>query len=161
MRYILPRKAEGLTLAGMKLAVQEFQTFPPRQRMRANAQPAEVSCHLSLHPFQTWPGGPGTLGLYAEGDKPCPHHAVVAAGELLRQHIHILLPEIVKGIAVQRNIPLTAVVRARATVDERQLERQGAVKGIEQSTVPVKNGGLIVGVCQLIGDVLKLNTFCV
>lgn len=46
-------------------------------------------------------------------------------------------------------------------VDERKLNGKGAVKGIEESAVPVKNGALVVCLRQLAVDVLVFHALCV
>ena len=46
-------------------------------------------------------------------------------------------------------------------VDERKLDGKGAVKGIEEGAVPVKNGALVVCLRQLVVDVLIFHALCV
>ena len=129
---VLPRKAEWLPVAGVHLAMEQSQPIPASQRLRLNAQPMEVSHHIGLHTLQTGAGLGHTLGRQAKGDILCALNAVVAFGDLVFQHRGELLPDAVEVILGGRDIHLVAAAVTGTAVDKGKLERQRAVKVIEE-----------------------------
>ena len=112
--------------------MEQSQPIPASQRLRLNAQPMEVAHHIGLHTLQTGPGLGHALGGQSKGDIFCALNAVVAFGNLVFQHGGVLLPDAVELVLSGRDIHLVAAAVTGAAVDKGELERQGAVKVIEE-----------------------------
>ena len=156
---VLPRKAERLMAAGVHLAVEQGQPIPPVKGEGLNAQPMEVAHHIGLHAFQTGAGLGHALGRQAKGDVLCALNAVVALGNLIFQHPGKFLSDAVVLILGGRDIDLVAAAVTGSAVDKGKLERQGAVKVIEERAPAAENGRLILGGCHGIVDVLVFHGF--
>ena len=156
---VLPRKAERLPLAGVHLTVEHGQPLPPVEGLALYAQPLEGAHHVGLHPAQPGPGLAHAGGGQAEGDVFGAYNAVVALGDLAFEHIHILVPDAVKLVLLGGDIDLIPGGSSGTAVDERELERQGAVKVIEERAPAAENGGLILRGRHGVIDVLVFHRF--
>ena len=127
--------------------------------VRAVTRKTLVAANVRLHPFQPCPGGRKAVRLHAEGHELCADNAVVASGDLVVQHFHILLPDAVVLVVLHGDIDAVPAFRAAPVIEEGELERKGAVKVIEAGAPPVKDGRLIFGLGELVVDVLILDGF--
>ena len=112
--------------------MEQGQPRPPVHRLGGNAQPLEVPHHIGLHTLQTGPGLGNPLGRYGESDVFGAFNTVVAFGNLIFQHPGKFLPDAVKIIVRLGNVYLVAALGVGAAVDKGKLERQGAVKVVEE-----------------------------
>ena len=144
---------------GWSCPCKELQPFQPGQGAGLNAQLFEVAANIRLHPFQPCPGGRKAVRLHAEGHELCADNAVVASGDLVVQHFHILLPDAVVLVVLHGDIDAVPAFRAAPVIEEGELERKGAVKVVEAGAPPVKDGRLIFGLGELVIDVLILDGF--
>ena len=112
--------------------MQGCQTVPAIEGPGLYPQPLEVAHHIGLHTIQTGPGLCRAASGQTKGDVFGAHNAVVAFGNLAFEHIHELAPDAVERILLGRDIHLVAAHRPGAPIDERELERQGTVKVIEE-----------------------------
>lgn len=84
------------------------------------------------------------VGGDAERDVLGADDPVVAPGDLPFQHIHILAPDAVKVVVGHGDIDLVPAASPGAVVDKGELEREGAVKVVEEAAPAVKDGGLVL-----------------
>ncbi len=145
----------------MHLAVKQGQPLPPVEGAGGHPQPLEVAHHVGLHTLQPGPVGGDPLGGNAESDVLGTLYAVVALGNLVFQHPHELAPDAVKIIFGHRDIDLIPTPCAGAPIDKGKLERQGAIKVIQERAPAAENGSLILSGRNGIIDVLVLDGFCV
>ena len=92
----------------------------------------EVAHHIGLHALQTGPGLSHALGGQSKGDILCALNAIVAFGNLIFQHRGVLLTDAVELVLGGRDIHLVAAAVTGTAVDKGKLERQRAVKVIEE-----------------------------
>ena len=92
----------------------------------------EVPHHVRLHPVKSGPGLGNPLGGDAKSDIFGAFNAVVAFGDLVFQHPGIFLPDAVEIVIPLGDIHPVAAPGMGTAVNERKLERQGAVKVIEE-----------------------------
>ena len=117
-RDVLPRKAERLPAAGVKLPMQGGQPIPAIEGPGLYPQPLEIAHHIGLHTIQTGPGLGHAASGQTKGDVFGAHNAVVAFGDLAFEHIHELAPDAVKVIVLGRDIHLVAAHRPGAPIDK-------------------------------------------
>ena len=145
----------------MHLAIKQGQPCPPVHRLTGNTQPLEVSHHIGLHPFQAGAGLRNPFGGYAESDVFGAFNAVVAFGDLIFQHPGKFLPDAVKIIIRLGDVYLVAAPGMGTAVDKGKLERQSAVKVVEERAPAAENRRLILGACHGIIDVLIFHGLCI
>ena len=138
--------------------MKDLQPFQSIEGPGLYPQLFEVAGNIGLHTLQAGLGNGEAVRRYAEGQQLRPHNAVVALGYLPFQHFHILAPHFAVFVIPHGDIELVLAVRAAPVIDEGELERKGAVKGIEKGAVAVKNGALVIGLRQLVVDVLVFKT---
>ena len=151
---VRPGEPERLPAAGVHLAVEHRQPFPSVQRIRLHPQSVEVSHHIGLHPLQPGAGLAQRTGRDAKGDVLGPVNAVVALGDLPLEHGHELAPDAVIGVLLGGDIHLVPAGAVGPAVDKGELERQGAVKVVEEGAPAAENSGLILAACHRVVDVL-------
>ena len=139
--------------------MKKLQPFQPRKGAALDAQLFEVPANVRLYTFQPCPGGGKVVHVHAEGQELCADYAVVAFGDLVFQHFHILTPDAVVIIVLHGDVHAVPAARAAPVVEEGKLERKAAVKVVEAGAPPVKDGRLIFGLCELVVDVLVFNGF--
>ena len=157
--YHIPRKPERVGAAGVELPVKELQPFQPREGAALDAQLFEVTANVRLHTLQPRPCGGEVVHVHTEGQELCADNAVVAFGDLVLQHFHILTPDAVVVVLLHGDVDAVPAARAAPMVEERKLKRQGAVKVVQTGAPPVKDGRLIFGLGELVVDVLIFNGF--
>ena len=121
----------------------------------------EIPHNVGLNPFQPGPRRLHAVRRDAEGYQLRADNAVVAFGNLVFQHFHILGPDTVKLVMPRGDIHGVLAFRPGVVVDEGKLEGQGAVKVVQEGAPPVKDSRLIFGLRELVVDVLKLHRLCV
>ena len=139
--------------------MKKLQPFQPRKGAALDAQLFEVPANVRLYTFQPCPGGGKVVHIHAEGQELCADNAVVAFGDLVFQHFHILTPDAVVIVILHGDVHAVPAARAAPVVEEGKLERKAAVKVVEAGAPPVKDGCLIFGLCELVVDVLVFNGF--
>ena len=139
--------------------MQHFQPFPPGEGPGLDAELFEIAHNVGLHPFQPGPGRADSVRVDAERDVLGTDDAVVALGNLSREHFHILAPDSVVLVVLRRDVDAVSVFGPGTVVDKGKLKRQGAVKIVEKRAVAVKDSGLIVRRRNRIVDVLVLDGF--
>ncbi len=121
--------------------MKELQPFQPREGAALDAQLFEVTANVRLHTFQPCPGGGKVVHVHAEGQELCADNAVVAFGDLVFQHFHILTPDAVVIIVLHGDVHAVPAARAAPVVEEGKLERKAAVKVVEAGApFPVREG---------------------
>ena len=100
--------------------------------------------NIAGHPLQPGAGCLQVLGGNAERDVLGADDPVIAPGDLPFQHIHILAPDAVKVVVGHGDIDLVPAAAPGAVVDEGELEREGAVKVVEEAAPAVEDGGLVL-----------------
>ena len=141
--------------------MNSLQPLPAVQGVGVYPQLFEVAHDVRLYTLQPWPGLGQRRGGNAKGDVLGADDTVIAPGNLPFEHIHILRPDAVKVIMGHGDIDLIAAPATGAVIDERELERQGAVKIVQERTPAVENRRLILGRCHGVVDVLIGDGFCV
>ena len=152
--YHIPSEGKGLGAAGVELAVKDLQPFQSIEGPGLYPQLFEIARNVGLHTLQAGLGNGEAVRRYAEGQQLRPYNTVVALGNLPFQHFHILAPHFAVFVIPHGDIELVLAVWAAPVIDEGELERKGAVKGIEKGAVAVKDGRLVIGLRQLVVDVL-------
>ena len=86
--------------------------------------------------------------------------AVVSLGELCFQHPGVLIPDIVVAVKLMTDADvLFEVTGIRSKIYEGQLELHGAVKEVKKAAPLLEDRCLVLLLCQLVVDVLKLDGF--
>ena len=137
--------------------MKDLQPFQPGEGPGLYPQLFEVAGYVGLHTLQAGLGGGETVRRYAEGQQLRPHNAVVALGDLALQHFHILAPHFAVLVIFCGDVELVLALGTAPMVDEGKLERKGAVKGIEKGAVAVKDGALVIGLRQLVVNILVFH----
>ena len=84
--------------------------------------------------------------------------AVVAAGELLPEHLRVLNADRVEPVVLERDSDgLLKTLRVRRKVHKRQLKVDGAVEKVQEAAPFLKDGGLVLLLGELVVDVRKLD----
>ena len=157
-----PVKIELVVVAHVEHGVHQVQPLLAVQCPGHNAQTAEVVEQVGLHVFQ-----PGLclfhrLCLDAESQVLGFGQAIVAALQLLAQHLAVLLPDIVKTILPGFDLnPALKALHIRGHIHEGQFKVDGAVEEIQKAAPLLKDGSPVLLLGQLIVDVLELDGFCV
>ena len=136
-----------------------LQPFQAGQGAGFDTQLFEVAANIRFHPFQPRPGGRKIVCLHTEGHELCANNAIVAPGDLVVQHFHILLTDAVVLVVLHGDVDAVPAFLTAPVIEEGELERKGAVKVVEAGTPPVKDGRLIFGLGELVVDVLILDGF--
>ena len=139
--------------------MKKLQPFQPRKGAALDAQLFEVPANVRLYTFQPCPGGGKVVYVHTEGQELCADNAVVAFGDLVFQHFHILTPDAVVIVILHGDVHAVPAARAAPVVEEGKLERKATVKVVQTGAPPVKDGRLIFGLCELVVDVLVFNGF--
>ena len=154
---VRPGEAKRLPASGVHLAVKHLQPLPPIEHTGMGPQLFEVAHNIAGHPLQPGAGCLQAVGGDAERDVLGADDPVVAPGNLPFQHIHILAPDAVKVVVGHRDIDLVPAAAPGTVVNERELEREGAVKVVEEAAPAVEDSGLVLAgghgiIYVLVGD---------
>ena len=158
----LPIKIEFVMVAHVEHGVHQVQPFLPVQRPGRNAQATEVIEQVCLNVLQ-----PGFCLLHgfcfnAEGQIFGFGQTIVAALQLLAEHLAVFLTYIIEAILTRLNLnPAFKALHISSHIHKGQLKVDGAVKEVQEAAPFLKNGSFVLLLSQLIVDVLKLNGFCV
>ncbi len=110
--------------AGVELPVKKLQPFQPRKGAALDAQLFEVAANVRLYTLQPCPCGGEVVHVHAEGQELCADNAVVAFGNLVLQHFHILTPDAVVVVLLHGDVDAVPAARAAPVVEEGKLERK-------------------------------------
>ena len=126
-----------------------------------NAHPFEIVQNVRFQPFQPGLGCFHGIGIDAEGEVFGFHQAVVAPGQLVLQHLGILLPDGVKFIPLVGNLNTVheGILRS-GEVQKGQLEPDGGIEVVQKVAPAVKDGLLVLVVGELVVDVPELDCLC-
>ena len=121
-------------------------------------QRLEVCQNVRLDALQPGLGRPQALRLDAKGNVFGLGQAVVALGQLVLEHIRILLPDAIEGVLLVRDgdrpLPLLHI---RPLVEERELDPDGGIKVVEKITVILENLILVLVLGQLVVNIVELH----
>ena len=154
-----PLEAERLPAAGVELTVEQGQTLPSVEGLGLHPQPLKVAHNIGLHTLQPGAGGGHVLSGDTESDVLGSLNTVVALGNLVFQHPGELGPDAVVLVLGGLDIHLIAAPGAGAAIDKGELERQGAVKVVEERTPAPEDSRLILRRSHGIIDVLVFHGF--
>ena len=140
--------------------MHDFQHFRAVQRSRVYAEASEIVDNINLNTFQTGFRQTKAVRVYAIGQIFRLCQAVLSLGYLVAEHLRVFRPDAVKAVSVERNVnALRNVFLRRGEVHKRELKLNGSVKEIEKLAPPIKDGGLILILTELIVCILKLDGF--
>ena len=154
----LPFKAERHLFIHVENAVKLCQPRLAVQGLGGHAHTLEVIENIGLNALQTGLGGFEAVGVNPECEVLGLDKAVVALCQLVLQHGHVLHPDGVKIIALERNVDGTGKgLLGGCQVQKGQLKLNGAVKVVEEIAPALEDRRLVLVLRELIVDVLKLD----
>ena len=122
----------------------------------------EVVENIYLQALQPQLGCAQVVRLDGEGEILGFDQTVVSLGQLIFQHLGILLSDVVKIIALERNAGASGKgLPAGGHVEKGKLKVNGTVKIVQEITPGIEDGGFVIVLAQLVVDILKLNSFVI
>ena len=138
--------------------MKHFQPLVAGQRFRPHTEGFEVIENVGFNAFELRLCRAEGIRLNAEGDVLLLDQSVVALGELALQHSGILGADVVEIVLLCRNVDaLAELIQACLLIDERELDKDRAVKVVQKVAPVLKDGSLIVVLGKLVVDVLKAD----
>ena len=158
----LPFKAERHLFVHVEDTVELCQSRLAVQGLGGHAQTLEVIENVGLNALQTRLGGLEAVGVDTESQVLSLDKAIVAFCQLVLQHGHVLHPDTVKIIPLERNVDGAGkgLLRGRK-VQKGQLKLNGAIEVVEKIAPALKDRRLVLVLRELIVDVLELDGLCV
>ena len=155
-----PVKEKGLRGVHAQNVMEHPEPLLTGEGFSHNPHAFEIVQDVRFQPFQPGLGCFDGIGINAKGEVLGFHQAVVAPGQLVLQHLGILLPDGVKFIPLVGNLNAVheGILRS-GEVQEGQLEADGGIEVIEKVAPAVKDGLLVLIVGELIVDVPELDGF--
>ena len=139
-------------------AVHQLQPRFAIEGLCLYAELAEVVQQIQFDAFQTGLGGFVGIRFNPEGQVFLFLQAVVALGKLAAQHVRILGADAVKVIVLRGNVDaLFKDFRVCRQIEEAELEVNRRVEVIQKIAPAVKERLLVLVLCKLVVDILKLN----
>ena len=141
----VPLKPEQQLLVHVEDTMQLGKPRLSVQRFRRHAQPLEVIENIGLNALQTGLGRLDAVRINAKGEILGFDKAVVALCQLVLQHSHVLHPDAVKVISLERDGDRAGKGFLRCCkVQKRQLKLNRAVEIIEEIAPALENRGLVL-----------------
>ena len=154
----VPFKPERHLLIHVENTVKLCQPRLAAQRFRHDPQPLEVVENVGLDALQTRFGSLEAVSVDTEGQVLGLDKAVIALGQLVLQHGHVLGSDTVEVIPLEGNGNRTGKgFFGCRKVQKRQLKSDRTVEVVEEVTPALKDCHLVLVLRELIVDVLKLD----
>ena len=154
----VPFKPERHLLIHVENTVKLCQPRLAAQRFRHDPQPLEVVENVGLDALQTRFGSLEAVSVDTEGQVLGLDKAVIALGQLVLQHGHVLGSDTVEVIPLEGNGNRTGKgFFGCRKVQKRQLKSDRTVEVVEEVTPALKDCRLVLVLRELIVDVLKLD----
>ena len=140
--------------------MQHFQTFLGVQHMSHGPHRLEIAQQIGFNAGQTGAGHFQVVRLDGECEELALGEAVVAPHKLVLQDAGILRPDVVEVVPLRLDLKaLGVLLGVGLAVDKGKLNVDRGVQIVVEIAQVFKNGRLGVGLCKLIADVGKLDTF--
>ena len=154
----LPFKTERHLFIHVENAVKLCQPRLAIQGLGGHAHALEVVENIGLNALQAGFGSLEAVSVNPECEVLGLDKAVVALCQLVLQHSHVLHPDAVKIIPLERDADGTGkgLLRGRQ-VQKGQLKLNGAVKVVEEIAPALEDRRLVLVLRELVVDVLKLD----
>ena len=149
-------EAEVAFLPGAKEVVENAEPFLCVQFRADGRELAEVSREVGPHTGEVGAGFFDGLFVYADGNIPLLHDAVVGAGDLVEQHVVVFPTQIVQPIAHgTEQDTLFKIVPVNTAVVDGDFGGGAGIQRVQQLAVIEKHLGLVVFAGYGVVDVLK------
>ena len=160
--YHVKGEAERLVRVHVEHIMEHFQPFVAGQRLGLHTEGFEIIEDVRLNPIQLGLRHAQGVGLNAEGNVLALDEAVVALRELVLQHLGILAADVVELVILLRDVDLLLeLADARPLVDERELDKNRAVKVVQEVAPVLEDGRLVLVLGELIVDVVETDSLCI
>ena len=144
----------------MEHLVEHRQPLIAVERVGPDPQHLEIRQDIRLDTFQPGLGRFEAVRLHPESDVLGLNQTVVSLGELIPEHIGILLPDAIIGVHLFRDLdgPL-ALLQVGPLVKEGELDVDGAVEVVEKVAVILKNTVFVLVLGELVVDIIETDLF--
>ena len=160
--YHVKGEAERLVRVHVEHIMEHFQPFVAGQRLGLHTEGFEVIEDVRLNPIQLGLRHAQGVGLNAEGNVLALDEAVVALRKLVLQHLGILAADVVELVSLLWDVDLLLeLADARPLIDERELDKNRAVKVVQEVAPVLEDGRLVLVLGKLIVDVVETDRLCI